>query len=81
MAFPPYRGTDRHNFADYGFRGIRATGYDRLDVIDLDTTGHHHSVPIVCGRSRGVLRAESRSSGNFLSWGNFLCGEASLRPR
>src|SRR6185312_8878210 len=64
VTLSPYRGADRHDLTDHGFRGIRATGNDRLDVIDLDTTGHHHSV-----RSarflRGPLAGRDRHRGVF----------------
>ena len=81
VAFSPHRGADRDDLTDHRFGGICAAGNDGLDVIDLDATGHHHSVSSDCLRpNRGVLLrgkplvSETSSCGEFPLLGRHLCG-------
>ena len=81
VAFTPHRGADRDDLTDHRLGGIRAAGNDGLDVIDLDATGHHHSVSSDCLRpNRGVLFrgkplvSETSSCGELSLLGRHLCG-------
>src|SRR6516225_8463734 len=69
VALSPYRGADRDDLTYHGLGWVRAAGNDGLDVVDLDTTGHNHSVPIVCGQTAECCVAECLASGETSSRG------------
>jgi hypothetical protein len=56
MTLTPYRGADRNYLADHSFCRVGAARYDGCDIIDLDTTGHRHSV-LFSGSSSGRCTA------------------------
>ncbi|BBX62756.1 hypothetical protein MSAS_19300 [Mycobacterium saskatchewanense] len=79
MALAPHRSADRDDLTDHSLGRVRAAGNDGLDVIDFDTTGHNHSIQIVCGQTAVCFVAECLSAEETSCRENFARA-ASSRP-